>query len=317
MRKLMALVLALMLVASMGCMAQAEQKTLKIGFADRMFDGAWCMTEVEDVTHWMEEYGYELVITNASSDTEKQIADVEDLIAQNCDLIVIVPVDATAIAPAFEACKKAGIPVIDLDTEYLDGVWKEDYITVIRSDQYTQGTEVANWLMSKFESGEMKILEITGPTGQSAAQKRHGGLVDTLDAAGYDYEIISQPGNFSRATAQEVLQNVALSADGDFNVVYCHNDEMGLGALLGMKQAGIAPNADATIVAIDGQYEALDAVMANEIGAIITCNPRRGELLCSTIAAYFNGEELVDRYGDDVKVITPENVEELYDSCGF
>ena len=97
------------------------EKKLKIGFSESTYSGAWRVAEVEDVTKYAELNGYELIMTNADSNIEKQIGDVEDLIAQKCDLIVIVPVDANAVAPAFEACKNAGIPVIDMDTQYLDG----------------------------------------------------------------------------------------------------------------------------------------------------------------------------------------------------
>lgn len=317
MKKILSLILVAMLVlASMA--AFAEEAPLKVGFSESTYDGAWRVCEVEDFQKAAEKWGYELIITNANNDIEKQLADVDDLIAQECDIILIVPVDANAVAPAFEACKTAGIPVIDLDTQYLDGVWGEDFITTVRSDQFMQGKACAEWVMETFAGAEkVKVLEITGNPGQSDAQNRSNGFNETLKAAGFEYEHIQQNGEWARATAQEIVQNVAMSADGDFNVIYTHADEMALGCVLGLKQAGLVPNKDVYIVTVDGQYEALDAMIANEIAALITCSPRGGELAMGIIEKYFAGETLEETYFVDQKTVTVDNVEELYDVVGF
>lgn len=317
MKKILSLILAAMLVL-VSMAAFAEEAPLKVGFSESTYDGAWRVCEVEDFQKAAEKWGYELIITNANNDIEKQLADVDDLIAQECDIILIVPVDANAVAPAFEACKAAGIPVIDLDTQYLDGVWGEDFITTVRSDQFMQGKACAEWVMETFAGAEkVKVLEITGNPGQSDAQNRSNGFNETLKAAGFAYEHIQQNGEWARATAQEIVQNVAMSADGDFNVIYTHADEMALGCVLGLKQAGLVPNKDVYIVTVDGQYEALDAMIANEIAALITCSPRGGELAMGIIEKYFAGETLEETYFVDQKTVTVDNVEELYDSVGF
>lgn len=318
MKRVLSLVLIAMLALASMCAIAEEEKALKVGFSESTYDGAWRVCEVEDFKAAAEKYGYELIITNANNDIEKQLADVDDLIAQECDIILIVPVDANAVAPAFNACKEAGIPVIDLDTQYLDGVWGEDFITTVRSDQYKQGEACAQWVLENFADVEdVKILEITGNPGQSDAQNRSNGFNETLQAAGFEYELIQQNGEWARATAQEIVQNVAMSADGDFNIIYTHADEMALGCILGLKQAGLVPNEDVYIVTVDGQYEALDAMIANELAALITCSPRGGELTMGIIEKYFAGEELEETYFVDQKTVTVDNVEELYDEVGF
>lgn len=318
MKKILSLVLVAMLALLAMGVAFAEEAPLKIGLAENNIDGAWRVCEVDDFTKAAEARGWELIVTNAGGDIEKELADVDDLIAQECDYIFIVPVDADAIAPAFEACKTAGIPVVDLDTQYLDGVWGEDFITTIRSDQYLQGTACAEWVMETFaDADSVKVLEITGTPGQSDAQNRSKGFNETLENAGFEYTLIQQNGEWSRSTAQELTQNVAMSEDGDFNVVYTHSDEMALGVILGLKQAGLVPNQDVFVVTVDGQFEALDAMVANELAALITCSPRGGELGMSIIEKYMAGEELEETYLVDQKTVTVDNVEELYDQVGF
>jgi ABC-type sugar transport system substrate-binding protein len=304
-----------------GCGKKAENSSgnakMKIGFSESSFDGAWRVAEVDDLTQAAEKYGYDLIITNANSDIEKQIADVEDLLAQKVDLIVIVPVDANAVAPAFNAIKAAGIPCIDLDTEYLDGTWKTDYITVIRSDQYQQGQGCAEWLIADAADKTVRVLEITGNPGQSDAQKRSAGFTETL-AGHANISIFSvQNGQWSRSIAQEVVQNVIQSTAGNFDYIYTHSDEMALGAMMGIKQAGFKPGVDIRIVTVDGQFEALDYVKTDEISAITTCTPKGGDMLFSAIDKYFAGETLENTYLVHQSVITKDNVGELYYVEGF
>lgn len=303
-----------MVVAAMTFTVNAEE-VKKIGFSESTYTGDWRVAEVEDVEAKAEEYGYELVMTNADNDVEKQIADVEDLIAQDCDLIVIVPVDAEAVKPAFDACKEAGIPVVDMDTQYTGGVWGEDFVTTIRSDQYAQGQAAAEWVIDTYGKEEdITVLEITGKMGQSDAQNRHNGFSDYMK----DYnnvEIVSQSGEWDATTAQNVVQNVTQTTEID--VVYTHSDGMAPGAILGLKQVGLKPTTDVGVVTVDCSYATLDSIIAGEITAAITCTPRGGDLLFSSIDKFFAEEELEETYLVPMNTVTIENAEELYDQEGF
>lgn len=287
----------------------------KIGFAECSYAGDWRVAEVEDIEAKAAEYGYELIMTNAEDDVEKEIADVEDLIAQGCDLIVIVPVDAEAAKPAFDACKAAGIPVVDMDTQYTGGTWGEDFITTIRSDQYAQGQAAAEWVINTYGKEEaLTVLEITGTMGRTDAQNRHNGFADYM--AEYDnITIVSQSGDWDAAKAQNVVQNVCQTTDID--VVYSHSDGMTPGAILGLKQVGLKPTEEIGVVTVDCSYATLDSIIAGEITAAITCTPRGGDLLFRTIDKYFAGETLEETYLVPMNTVTLENAEALYDQEGF
>lgn len=293
----------------------APKETFKVGFAESTYTGDWRACKVADIEEKAKEYGYELVMTNADLDIEKQIGDVEDLIAQDCDLIVIVPVDAEAIAPAFEACKEAGIPVIDMDTEYTSGVFGEDFITTIRSDQYEQGKAAGKWVVDTYGTEDsVTVLEITGTMGQSDAQNRHNGFADYV--ADYDnVEVITQSGDWSATTAQNVVQNVAQTSE--FDVVYSHGGDMIPGIILGLKQAGLKPTEDVGVITVDSPFQVLDSIKDGETTAAITCTPRGGDTLFSCIDSYRTGEELEETYLVPMNTITSDNVDEVYDSEGY
>ena len=136
MKKLLALILASIMVMSFvtGCggtksdsgaastgkdsstQQKTEEKQLRVGVSygniSSQFDSACSNDIVEAGTA----RGYDVLLTNAESDTQKQITDVEDLISRSCDVILIQPIDKEAVAPAIDACKKA-------DTDYCNSFW--------------------------------------------------------------------------------------------------------------------------------------------------------------------------------------------------
>ena len=135
---------------------------------------------------------------------------------------------------------------------------------------------------------EVKIVEITGVVGGSDVRDRAQGLRNVVEQYDNMEIVASQSGEWSRATAQEVTENIIQSTGGDFNVVYCHNDEMALGVVLALKAAGMNPGTDVKIVAIDGQAEAVEAIIAGEMNAIATCSPRFGPAAFDAMESYLS-----------------------------
>ena len=106
------------------------------------------------------------------------------------------------------------------------------------------------------------------------------------------------------------MENIIQSTGGEFDVVYCHNDEMALGVVLALKAAGIKPGEDVKIVAIDGQAEAIEGIIAGEINCIATCSPRFGPAAFDALEKYQAGEELPEKIINTETLITAENAEE-------
>ncbi len=281
----------------------------RVGFSELAIDGAWRVAQVESMESVAKEKGYEFVMANAELDTAKQLSDVEDLLAQDLDFLFIAPMDMEAIVPAIEAAKTKGVPVILLDREAA-ATAGEDYICTILSDYLWQGETCADWLNENGGSDSYKIVQITGKVGGSDVRDRQAGF--ETGVAKYDnMEIIAtQSGEWSRTEAQKVMQNIIQSTGGDFNVVYCHNDEMALGVVLALKAAGMNPGTDVKVLAIDGQAEAVEAIIAGEINCIATCNPRFGPTAFETMEKYLNGENIDLIINNAEYIIDSSNAEE-------
>src|SRR3712207_6765548 len=102
--------------------------------------------------------------------------------------------------------------------------------------------------------------------------------------------IASQTGNFTRAQGERVMQNLAQSLGNKITAVYAHNDEMALGAIEALKAAGRKPGQDVTVVSIDGERAALEAIQRGELGATVESNPRFGPIAFETVEQVRRGE---------------------------
>lgn len=295
----------------------STEKSYKIGYSHKNASANWSATEVKEYQRIAEERGIELIITDSAKDQEKQISDVNDLIAQGCDAIIIYPVDAEGCAPAFAACNEAGVPVFCMNNAFNSGVAGKDYISFVRSDQYSQGVTCANWVLDTFGTEEeLTVLEITLTMGSSDAQNRYAGFHDTLDQY-ENYTVITQSGEGSATTAQNLAQNAVQAQEID--IIYCHSDLMARGALLGIQQAGYKGTKDIAIITCDCDFEDMDLMKTGEgITACVTVSPKSGvPIMLDAVEAYLAGEPYEDEYVISETLVTLDNVDELYDQVGY
>ncbi len=280
-----------------------------VGFA--LFDNAmpWATVYSKSVFEEAEKRGYEYKFADAQNDTAKQVSDVEDLLAQGIELLVLTPIEHEAAAPCLEAAKEAGVPVI-LTGRTAKGEVGVDYVTYIASDFYWEGQEAGKWLAEQ-SGGKARIVEITGTVGSSAAIERAKGFYDAIAEYPEMEVVVSQTGNFLRADAQKVMENAIQSLGNDgFDAVYTHCDDMTIGAILAMKQAGMTPGKDIYTVSIDGIKEAVQMVVDGDMSCVVTCTPVFGPILFDTIEKYLAGEKLDEFIVNPDKVIDATNAAE-------
>jgi ribose transport system substrate-binding protein len=255
-------------------------------------DGPWRIAETNSMKNEAAKRSdkFQLVVTDAQKQTSKQVSDVEDLIARRVGAIFLAPREFEGLAPAIQAAKRAKVPVFLIDREAA-GTPGVDYVTVLKSDFVEQGRRAAEWL-ANHTNGKAAIVELIGTSGSSVASDRKKGFMNEI-AKHPDMKIIeSQDGDFSRAKAQNVMQNIIQAKGKQITAVYAHNDEMALGAIQALKAAGMQPGKDVLIVSIDGERAALEAIIRGEMNASVESNPRFGPLAFDTLEKYLRGEKL-------------------------
>ena len=301
-RALLACLIATGLPALVAGCGRKESGKYVVGFSQMESDNPWRLAETKSLKDEAAKRGYELVVTDAQGQTAKQVSNVEDLIARRVNLILLAPREYEGLAPALQAAKEAKIPVILVDRAAA-GTPGEDYVTLLASNFVEQGKRAAEWL-AKQTNGQAKIVELSGTAGASVAKDRGDGFREGIKAYPGMTIIASQTGDFSRAAAQRVMQNIAQSLGKQITAVYAHNDEMALGAIEALKAAGRKPGTDVKIVSIDGQRAALEAILRGELGATVESNPRFGPIAFETVEQVRKGEQvppkklITDRFFD-------------------
>lgn len=272
------------------CTRKDAGETYVVGFSQMESNNPWRIAQTKSLRDEAAKRGVTLLVTDAQGQTSKQVSDVEDLIARRVNVILLAPREFEGLAPALSAAKKAKIPVILVDREAA-GTAGEDFVTFLGSNFVEQGRRAAEWL-AKATNGKAEIVELTLTPGSSVARDRAAGFKEALGKYPGMKIIASQTGDASRAKGQAVMQNLIQSLGKRITAVYAHNDEMALGAIQALKDAGRKPGTDVIIASIDGERAALEAIERGELAVTVESNPRFGPLAFETIDKLRKGEPI-------------------------
>ncbi len=291
MTRLLTLACAVFTMTLVGCSESGSgDDTLTVGFSQVGAESGWRTAETESIRSEAEARGIELKFSDAQDKQENQIKALNTFIAQGVDAIILAPKVETGWEPVLKKAKKRGIPVILVDR----GVEVEDeslYVTLIASDFIHEGEQAAKWLAEK-TGGKANIAELQGTPAASAAIERKQGFEQEIAKHPGMKIIKSQTGDFTRSKGKEVMEAMLKGEGGDeINAVYAHNDDMALGAIQAIEEAGKKPGEDIIIVSIDGVRGAFEAMVAGKLNCTIECNPLLGPMAFDAVEKALAGEE--------------------------
>ena len=269
----------------------ADGGKLVVGFAQIGQESGWRVQRPCPSRHTQKKIQIPLSFTSQmhSKKQENQIKAIKSFIEQGVDVIGLAPVVETGWDQVFAEAQDAGIPVVLLDRRA--DVSEDLYTTFIGSDFIEEG-KMAAQEMAKLIGEEGKIVELEGTVGASAATDRKTGFDEEMAANYPNIEIVaSQTGDFTRAQGKEVMESF-LKSNEDIKGVYAHNDDMALGAIEAIKEAGLKPGEDIKVVSVDGVKGIFEAMAAGEANCTVECNPLLGPLFFETAAKLKAGEEV-------------------------
>jgi ABC-type sugar transport system substrate-binding protein len=252
----------------------------------------------------------QLIFSDAQQKQENQISAMRACIQQAVDVIALPPVVEDGWDAVLTEAKNAGIPVIIVDRSV--SADPSLYAAHIGSDMALEGERAAEEYNKKFPDGA-SILELSGTTGSGAAEGRARGFRAKLSA---NITILdSQTGNFTRAEALPVMQAFLkkYQAGTDFQGIFIHNDDMGIGAIEALKAAGVQPG-DLFIVSVDGTRGGFQAMIDGWFQADVECNPLLGPQVFEMALSLMNGEPIEREILTNETVYYPDNAEELLPS---
>ena len=279
------------------------QKKLVLGFAQVGAESEWRTANTESIKSSAKDAGIDLKFSDAQQKQENQIKAIRSYIAQKVDVIAFSPVVESGWDTVLMEAKAAKIPVVLTDRSVNS---KDDslYVTFMGSDFVEEGRKAGRWLTEKMkdQKGDVNIVELQGTVGSAPAIDRKKGFEEIIKADPKFKIVRSQTGDFTRAKGKEVME-AFLKADGKkINVLYAHNDDMAIGAIQAIEEAGMKPAKDITIISIDGVKGAFEAMMAGKLNVSVECSPLLGPQLMSAVKDIKAGKALPKR------IVTVESI---------
>lgn len=279
----------------------------KVGFSQSEAEtAAFRITETQSIVDEAEARGATLIKTNANSEIAKQVTDIQGMINQGVQLLIVAPLNADGLQPAFDAAREKGIPVVTID-RLVNSEPCTDYLAFIGSDFVSQGQRAAQALIEQ-TGGEGKVVILLGSSGNGVTTDRTDGFVEELKKAPGLEIVAQQTANFARTDGQTVMASL-LQAHPDITAVYAENDEMGIGAETAIAAAGKEPGVDIKIVSIDGTHDAVQLLVDGRFNGVIESNPRFGPLAFQALEDFGSDTGVAAQIIIEDNEYTPENAE--------
>lgn len=260
---------------------------MTVGFSQIGSESGWRAAETSVAKTEAEKRGITLKIADAQQKQENQIKAIRSFIAQGVDAIFIAPVVQTGWEPVLQEAKEADIPVFLLDRNI---TVKDDslFMTGVAADSVHEGAVAADWLVRQLDGKACNVVELQGTVGASVALDRKKGFLDTVAKVPTIKIIRTQSGDFTRSKGKEVMESFIKAENNGKNIcaVYAHNDDMAIGAIQAIKEAGLKPGKDIKIISIDGVPDIFKAMITGEANASVELTPNMAGPAFDALLAY-------------------------------
>ncbi len=294
---------ALALTACQGRDEPAGQERIVLGFSQIGAESEWRTANSTSIKDAAREADIELKFSDAQQKQENQIKALRSFIAQRVDVIAFSPVVETGWETVLREAKAANIPVIltDRAVEVTDDSL---YVSLIGSDFVEEGRKAGRWVLEKFKdtTTDVNIVELQGTVGSAPANDRKRGFEEVIAQNPRLKIIRSQTGDFTRAKGKEVMEAFLKAEGRKINLLYAHNDDMAIGAIQAIEEAGLKPGTDILIVSIDAVKGAFEAMIAGKLNVTVECSPLLGPQLMAAVKDVVAGKPIPKR------IVTEESV---------
>ncbi len=279
------------------------EKPIVLGFSQIGAESEWRSANTNSIKDTAAKEGISLKFSDAQQKQENQIKALRSFIAQKVDVIAFAPVVESGWDTVLKEIKAAKIPVILTDRS-VDSKDTSLYVTFMGSDFTEEGRKAGRWLLDKVKNttGDVNVVELQGTVGSGPAIDRKKGFEEIIKAEPRIKIIRSQTGDFTRAKGKEVMEAFLKAEGKKINVLYAHNDDMAIGAIQAIEEAGLKPSKDITIISVDAVKGAFEAMIAGKMDVTVECSPLLGPQLMSAVKDLVAGKTLPRR------IVTQEGI---------
>ncbi len=311
MKKILILVVLILSVSLSSVLASGSQEAdngaKTIGFVGMTMNNEYHITLANGAVVEGKKLGVKVEVQagDQHSSAAQQLTIIENMIANGVDGILLVPSSSDGLESALKQCKEANIPVINLDTKLTQNVIDNVGIKVpfYGTNNYQGAKMAGEYVAANFAKGT-KTAILKGIEGQTNAADRYNGFID--GAKDTIKVVAEQTANWEVDQGYTVTQNI-ISSNPDVELFFCSNDNMGIGALRAINEAGLQDQIQ--IIGFDAVSEALNLVENGEFLATVAQYPAEmGKLGVKNMVKIFEGGQAEQNIDTGVKVILKDDV---------
>jgi ribose transport system substrate-binding protein len=246
----------------------------------------WSQAQLDALKAQFKAEGIEVIaVTDAGFKPEKQVADLETVMAQKPSIIVSIPVDAVATAAAYKAASEKGVRLVFMDNIPKGFVAGKDYVSSVSADNYGNGV-AAGHLMAKALGGKGEIGLVFHAADFFVTKQRYDGFKKTIQENYPDIKIVDEQGiggpDFSGDA--EKAAGAILTAHPNVNAIWAVWDVPAEGVMSAARAAG---RNDLIIVNEDlGENVAIAMAKGEFIKGIASQRPYDQGITEAKLAAY-------------------------------
>lgn len=216
----------------------AKEGPYRIALAAQGPTNSWAALFDEHARWYVEELGTdvvsELLYADANGSADIQVPQVEDLLAQDPDVLILVPMGRAALSAPVERAMAQGVPVVLCAS----GVETDNFVTEIGTNLYAAGQSQAQWLVDQL-GGEGAIVQMDGIAGVDTAEIQKA-AAELVWAANPGIEVLSaQYGNWSTAEAKQVAEQWIAQYGESIQGIWSNGAQMSMGIIEAYNDAGL------------------------------------------------------------------------------
>ena len=267
-------------------LAGSSAYAVTIGFSQVGDEGDWRPAFSKDMQEEAKKEGIDLKFADAQGKEEEQLKAVRAFIAQKVDAIIIAPVVVTGWDQVLKEAKAAKIPVFLADRD-VDTADKSLFVTRISADFNLEGRLAGAWLAAA-SKGNCNVVELQGTTGAAPAIERKKGFEAVISNFPNMKIIKTQSGDFTTEGGKKVMEAFIKATDNlkDVCASFAHNDNMQLGAIQAMKEAGLKPGKDVLMVSVDYVPAMKAALSGGDANASVELRSAIGKYIYPVVTDY-------------------------------
>lgn len=313
MKKLLAMLLALMMVLSMAAFAAAEEM-ITVGIVNNPpSESGYREANVNNFESvFTEENGYNAKVFYSLKNDE-QLNAAQQFITDGVDYLLISAAETTGWDSVLQAAQDAGVRVFLFDR--MIDCDESLYEAAVVSDMRNQGILAVEWLKA-LNLDAYNIIHIQGAMGSDAQIGRTGPLNEQVAAADNWNLVVQQTATWDEAEAKKITESV-INSGAAYNIIYAENDGMARGAVAALDEAGVTHgvNGDVVVMGFDCNRWALRELLAGNWNYDGQCSPFQAAVISDMIRKLEAGETLTEKKiiseekGFDAKTITQADID--------